>query len=126
MKRIIIDLDETICFTENGNYAESTPNAALIQKMREYKKLGFEIAINTSRNMRTYSGNIGKINADTLPIIIKWLKKHDVPYDEIYIGKPWCGFDGFYVDDKAVRPDEFLQKSYDEIKKILDIKNDNH
>ena len=65
--------------------------------------------------MRTFEGNIGKINVHTLPIVIEWLKKHDVPYDEIIMGKPWCGFDGFYVDDKAIRPNEFAELSYEEI-----------
>jgi capsule biosynthesis phosphatase len=123
MKRIIIDLDETLCFTKDGNYLESVPNTALIDKITEYKKLGFEIIINTSRNMRTYGSNIGKINAITLPLIIKWLDKHNVPYDEIYVGKPWCGFEGFYVDDKAIRPDEFIKLSYEEILRLLSLKN---
>ena len=47
--------------------------------------------------MRTYQGNTGKITANTLPIILKWLEKYNVPYDEIYIGKPWCGMDGFML-----------------------------
>lgn len=119
MKRLIIDLDDTICQTENGDYLNSKPVFEVIEKIKEYKKNGFEIAINTSRNMRTYQGNTGKINANTLPIIIEWLDKNNVPYDEIYIGKPWCGFDGFYVDDKSIRPNEFVNLSYDEIKKLL-------
>lgn len=119
MKRLIIDLDDTICQTENGDYINAQPVYAVIEKIREYKKLGFEIAINTSRNMRTYQGNTGKIMANTLPIIIEWLDKNNVPYDEIYVGKPWCGFDGFYVDDKSIRPHEFVNLSYDEVKKLL-------
>lgn len=119
MKRIIIDLDDTICTTLNGDYKNAMPKHDVIEKIKEYKLMGFDIVINTSRNMRSYDGNVGKINANTLPIIIDWLDKHNVPYDEIYTGKPWCGFDGFYVDDKAIRPDEFTLMSYDEIKKII-------
>ncbi len=117
-----MDLDETICSTTNGDYTNSTPNLAVIEKLREYKSLGFEIIISSSRNMRTYSGNIGKINTNTLPIMLAWLAKHDVPYDEIYIGKPWCGTEGFYVDDKAIRPDEFINLTYSDIKKIVGVK----
>lgn len=116
MKRLIMDLDNTITLTKNGDYVNSKPIAGVIEKIREYKALGFEIVISSSRNMRTYEGNIGKINVNTLPTIIKWLDIHDVPYDEIYIGKPWCGYDGFYVDDRAIRPDEFLALSYEEIR----------
>ena len=122
MKRIIMDLDDTICSTENGDYENSTPKPEIIAKLRQYKTLGFEIVISTSRNMRTYSGNIGKISANTLPIILEWLKRHEVPYDEIYVGKPWCGNEGFYVDDKAIRPDEFAALSYEQVKLLTGIK----
>lgn len=119
MKRLIFDLDDTLCHTKDGDYENSTPILAMIDKLRDYHRQGFTIVLNTSRNMRTYSGNVGKINKNTLPIIIDWLTKHDVPYDEIYVGKPWCGFEGFYIDDKSIRPSEFLDLSYPEICKLL-------
>ncbi|GAA5010898.1 HAD-IIIC family phosphatase [Acinetobacter puyangensis] len=119
MKRLILDIDDTICTTINGDYQNAVPNLAVITKIKAYKELGFEICFSTSRNVKTYHGNLGKINANTLPIIIDWLNKHNIPFDEIYVGKPWCGFDGFYVDDKAIRPDEFVTLSYDEIKKLI-------
>ena len=48
----------------------------------------------------------------------EWLKKWDIPYDEIYFGKPWPGKRGLYVDDRAVRPDEFLAHDFDELEEI--------
>ena len=122
MKRIIFDLDNTISFTDGGNYRNAKPNVELILKMKEYNKNGFEIIISTSRNMRTYNGNVGLITANTLPIIIEWLNENDVPFDEIYVGKPWCGYEGFYVDDRAIRPDEFIKLSINEIKSTLGLK----
>jgi capsule biosynthesis phosphatase len=122
MRRLIMDLDETICQTRDGDYSNSTPVIGVVERLREYKEVGFDIVIYTSRNVRTFDGNIGKISAHTLPIIIDWLRKHEVPYDEIYIGKPWCGHEGFYVDDKAVRPSEFLALSREEITELLNLK----
>ena len=119
MTRLIVDLDETITLNAEAGYADAVPNLPLIARLREYKSQGFEIVISTSRNMRTYAGNVGKINVNTLPIILAWLKKHDVPYDEVYVGKPWCGEDGFYVDDKAVRPAEFMRHSAQELRDLL-------
>lgn len=119
MKKLIVDLDDTISKTVNGDYLNSEPDIKLIEKLREYKTMGFEIVIHSSRNMRTFEGNIGKINIHTLPNIINWLTKHNVPFDEVYIGKPWCGFDGFYIDDKAIRPSEFVNHTYDEILTLL-------
>ncbi|MUH06918.1 HAD-IIIC family phosphatase [Commensalibacter melissae] len=123
MKRLVFDLDDTLTINTSGvSYADKLPNLPVIQKLRKYKKQGFEIIIQTARNMYTYNGDIGKINANTLPIIIEWLKKHEIPYDEIYVGKPWCGKEGFYIDDRAIRPSEFISMSFDEITKLIETK----
>lgn len=120
MKRIVVDLDGTLCQAEEGDYLNAKPNLALIDQLKTYESKGFQIIINTSRNMRTFNGNIGQINAFTLPIIIQWLDRHHVPYHEIIVGKPWCGFEGFYIDDKAIRPSEFLSMSYNELIELLE------
>lgn len=119
MKRLIIDLDDTVSFNTEEDYSKAVPCRDIVDRIVFYKEKGFSIVFNTSRNMRTYQGNIGKINANTLPVIIDWLEKHNIPYDEIYTGKPWCGFEGFYVDDKAVRPAEFAKYSYEELLEIM-------
>lgn len=120
MKRLIVDVDDTISITTAGDYANSAPIETIIAKLREYQARGFHIVLHSSRNMRTYDGNVGKINANTLPKLIDWLDRHQVPYDEIYMGKPWCGHEGFYIDDKAIRPREFANLSYDEIQQRLE------
>ena len=119
-KRLVIDLDNTICTTIDGNYEAAIPDYEVISRLRTYKQIGFEIVIHTSRNMRTYQGNIGKITAHTLPIIIEWLKANGIPYDEIIIGKPWCGHGGFYVDDRAIRPSEFRTLAHEDVVILLD------
>jgi len=120
MKKIIIDLDHTLTTGSGTEYIDREPRVDVIEMLRQYRRDGFGITIFTSRNMRTYEGNVGLINAHTLPVIHEWLARHEVPFDEIVVGKPWCGFEGFYVDDQCVRPSEFLNKSYDEIRKLLD------
>ncbi|PZN94816.1 MAG: capsular biosynthesis protein [Alphaproteobacteria bacterium] len=116
MARIIIDLDDTI--TRDGSapgYADKLPNLPVVARLQECRAAGFEIVIHSARNMRTFNGSIGKITAHTVPVIIDWLARHDIPYDELVIGKPWCGEGGFYVDDKAIRPGEFVGLSLPEI-----------
>lgn len=120
MKRLVFDLDGTLALDDPGRpYAEREPNLAVVEKLRAYRADGFEIVICTARNMRTHQNAIGKINALTLPVILDWLARHDIPYDEIHVGKPWCGTEGFYVDDKAVRPSEFVAMSRAEIQALL-------
>tara|TARA_R110002072_G_scaffold89232_4_gene199962 strand:+ start:89262 stop:89630 length:369 start_codon:yes stop_codon:yes gene_type:complete len=120
MKTIVVDLDGTLTISDSSKgYADLLPNLAVIESLRKYRELGYEIAIFTARNMRTYQKSVGLINANTLPIVLEWLDKHDIPYDEIHVGKPWCGDEGFYVDDKAIRPDEFVNLSNKEIQKLI-------
>ena len=122
MKRIVVDLDHTLTIDASAGYADATPNRAVIRKLQEYKAQGFEIVISTSRNMRTYAGNLGKINVHTLPTVLDWLRRHEVPCDEVYVAKPWCGKDGFYIDDRAVRPSEFVDLSYEQILELIQAK----
>jgi capsule biosynthesis phosphatase len=121
-KCIVLDLDGTLCpvKTSHEEYDELEPFPEMLQKVREYKAAGFYIILYTSRNMRTYGGNIGLINANTAKMTMAWLDRHQIPYDEIHFGKPWASRIGFYVDDRAVRPDEFLRMSADEICDFLD------
>ncbi|MEY8214426.1 MAG: HAD-IIIC family phosphatase [Colwellia sp.] len=120
MKKIVVDLDGTITLGNTSDYKNVLPNLELINKLKEYKKNGFTIVVSTARNMRTFEGNVGKINIHTLPIIIEWLGKNEVPYDEILVGKPWCGNEGFYIDDRCVRPSEFNSMTFNEITALIE------
>ncbi|CDT98899.1 Capsular polysaccharide biosynthesis protein (fragment) [Vibrio coralliirubri] len=43
-----------------------------------------------------------------------------MPYDEVIVGKPWCGHEGFYIDDRAIRPSEFVNLTFDEINNLIE------
>lgn len=119
MKKLIVDLDGTITQADTNDYANVSPDLAVIKQLNHYKELGYTITIHTARNMRTFEGNVGKINIHTLPIISAWLEKHEVPFDEIIVGKPWCGHEGFYIDDRSIRPSEFASMTAKEIEELL-------
>ncbi len=123
-KVIVMDIDGTLCPIKSTNqeYQDLFPYSDVVEKLKEYHEMGFYIILNTSRNMRKYNGNIGLINKNTAKVLLFWLDKHAIPYDEIYYGKPWQGKGGFYVDDKTIRPDEFKKLSYDEILDIVEPK----
>ncbi len=72
-----------------------------------------------ARNMRTYVGNLGLINAKTANQTIARLDRFGIHYDEISFGKPWTGLSGFYADDKAIRPDDFLRLSPEEVLRLI-------
>ena len=121
-KSIVIDIDGTLCpIKKNGeSYADLECYRDMRDALRAYREQGFYIILMTSRNMRTFDGNLGLILANTAPVLLEWLKQHDVPYDEIHFGKPWPGKGGFYVDDRAIRPGEFLHMTYEQIQAVLD------
>lgn len=116
MPTIVIDLDGTLTLDDPSlPYPERAPNPEVVAKLREYHRQGFKVAIHTARNMATHKASLGKITAFTVPVILEWLARHEVPYDELHVGKPWAEAGGFYVDDRAVRPDEFVRLSHAEI-----------
>lgn len=116
----IFDIDGTICPIKGKDekYEELVPYAEMLEKMNYYKENGARIVLFTSRNMNTYKGNLGLINKYTAEILRDWLKKWKIPYDEIIYGKPWAGKKGFYVDDRTIRPDEFINFSAEHLNKI--------
>lgn len=117
---LIFDVDGTLCPIKNKEekYEDLIPDGEMIKKLKFYKENGAKILLFTSRNMKTYQGNLGLINANTAIIMQDWLRKWEIPYDEILFGKPWPGHRGFYIDDRAVRPDEFLNNSFEELEEI--------
>ena len=114
---LVFDIDGTICPIKKSEerYEDLITNFSVLEKLKKYKEAGAKIIFFTSRNMNTFNGNIGLINANTAKILIKWLDKWEIPYDEIVYGKVWPGKKGFYIDDRAVRPDEFLKYSEEEL-----------
>ena len=116
----IFDIDGTLCPIKKSDesYADLVPYEDMVDKLRYYHKHGAKIILFTSRNMNTYKGNLELIHENTAPVLREWLKKWDIPYDELIFGKPWPGHKGFYVDDRTVRPDEFLTKSIEELNEL--------
>jgi len=118
---LVVDIDGTLCDVKGPgqSYADLVPRADMLAKLREYQARGYTICLFTSRNMQTHKANLGLINKHTAPVLLEWLARWDVPYDELLFGKPWPRHKGFYIDDRAVRPDEFLRLSEQEIQQLL-------
>ncbi len=122
---LIFDIDGTLCEIKNDNqkYIDVKPKLNIVNKLKDYHKKGFYIILYTARSMKSYQGNVGKINANTAKVVYEWLERYDIPYDEVHFGKPWCGMNGFYIDDKAVRPSEFEKLSFSEIQELINLEN---
>ena len=108
-KRICFDLDNTLVSfpTIRNDYTSVKPIQKNINFLKYLKRFGNVIIIYTARRMKTHNGNIGKINADIGKITFETLDKFDIPYDEIYFGKPYADF---YIDDLAINCFDDLEK----------------
>lgn len=118
--KFIFDIDGTICPIKKSDekYEDLIPHMEMVNKIKMLKNEGAIIVLFTSRNMNSYNGNIGLINKNTAKILLEWLEKWKIPYDEIIYGKPWPGKNGFYVDDRSIRPKELLNNTIEQLNEI--------
>jgi len=100
--RIVIDLDGTICENkvDGETYADVVPKVGAADHLQALRNLGHTIIIYTARHMETCGGDVGKVMAKVGNMTLQWLEEFDIPYDEIYFGKP---VGDVYIDDRAVR-----------------------
>ena len=107
-RTLVLDIDKTICESPlNNDYSKCKPIEPVCSKLREENNKGSYIILYTSRNVRTFKGNIGLINKYTSIVLFEWLKNNNIPYDEIYFNKPWGFGDLNYIDDKFLPIEEF-------------------
>ena len=108
-RRICFDLDNTLVTfpTIVDDYTSVKPIKKNIDFLKYLKCFGNTIIIYTARRMKTHHGNIGKINSDIGKITFETLDKFNIPYDEIYFGKPYADF---YIDDLALNCFDDLEK----------------
>lgn len=100
MKKLIIDIDGTICSdTDGGNYVNAKP---LVERIAHFNKLydeGYEINYWTARG-----SNSGK---DWSALTKQQLDSWGVKYHSLKLGKP--AYD-IWIDDKAVNVDYYFDQ----------------
>jgi capsule biosynthesis phosphatase len=115
MNTYVIDIDHTICtasWSEKLNaydYQNASPHWDVINKIQLLYNQGHTIILFTARGMRTFSGNVKKIENFHRPILEKWLNDHNLKYHNLVFGKPW-GPNVYYVDDKNLSIQEFINQ----------------
>ena len=100
--KIAIDIDGTICqLRKDGEtYADVLPLPGAVAKLQALKKAGHYLILSTARHMATCSGNVGQVVARQGKTLFQWLERHEIPFDEIWFGKPHADI---YIDDNAYR-----------------------
>ena len=104
-KRIVVDFDDTLCFSINRDYANGSPNKALITKLNSLYDLGWEISIVTARGQLSCDGNTQAAEIKYRDDMQKWLILNNMKYTNLSFEKKYADY---YIDDKGIKPEEFL------------------
>lgn len=116
---LVVDLDKTLCTKKSPNesYSDVKPINNIIDVINSLHNNGVEIIIESARNMLTQNNNEAKVIKNIGLDTLNWLKDNNICYDGIKFGKTMgtC-----YIDDKALRPKEFI-KIYNSLSDKTDI-----
>ena len=96
--KIFVDIDNTICITQNSDYHNSTPIIERIKKINSLFDDGYHITYWTAR------GNNSGI--DWTKFTHTQLQQWGCLYHELILGKP--SFDVF-IDDKAFNSEDYFK-----------------
>lgn len=110
--RIAIDIDGTLChFRADGQgYSDVEPLPGAVERMRSLKAAGHELVLLTARHMKTCGGNVGMVVQREGLVLLEWLDRHGIPYDEIWFGKPHADV---YIDDNGYRFEDWSEVAPD-------------
>ena len=105
----VVDIDGTLCelVPSGSNYLTAKPKYDIIQKVNAAYAKGVHIILFTARGMRTFKGDVKRIEAFHRATLEEWLNNNGVRYHELHFGKPWHG-KTYYVDDHALNLEHFL------------------
>jgi capsule biosynthesis phosphatase len=110
--RFVFDIDETISrWNDNRDYENFEPDRDVIYKIAVLYNKGHHITLHTARGMTSMDGNRGWIEENLRPPLERWLKKWNVKYHVLLMGKPPADY---YIDDKNLSIDQFIRGEYNE------------
>jgi hypothetical protein len=101
-KTFVIDIDGTICSQNGADYPSASPNSQVINRANQLYYAGHQIIYFTARGSTT--------GIDWTDLTKTQLESWGVKYHELIMGKP---YGDYYVDDKAVLPNHFLEDNLD-------------
>ena len=108
---LVVDLDKTLCTKKlpDESYADVKPICDMIDAVNTLHKNGSEVIIESARNMLTQSNNEAKVIKNIGLTTLKWLNDNNVEYKDKYgVSDVYKPIGSCYIDDKALRPKEFL------------------
>jgi len=106
---VCVDFDGTLCEFAYPGIGDPKPGAK--EALQAFRDMGYHVIIYSCRTCKWYPelfaapGEVLDMNRKCITDMIAWLKKHDIPYDEIDDGSKGKPMGDYYIDDKGVRFD---------------------
>lgn len=97
--RYCFDIDNTLLtYSSDVKTKEGIePIYEMVSLLKKLYEEGNTIILHTARGMQSNGSNMGLVNKKAYHVF-QILEKFEIPYHEIYFGKPWADI---YIDDKA-------------------------
>lgn len=112
-KRIICDIDDTICITKDRDFSNAIPVISVINKINFLYDLGWEIWLLTARGQLSCNENFELADKKYRSQIENWLLNNGVKYHKLSFEKYLATY---YIDDKGLTPEEFINLDIKELK----------
>lgn len=103
---LVVDFDDTVAITHNRDWANATPNIALVNKLNDLYDLGWTIHIVTARGQLSCAGDCEAADRKYRQQIENWLCDHGVKYNSLCFQKKLAAY---YIDDKGITPEQFVE-----------------
>lgn len=103
--KYVFDIDNTICKTDNSDYANSRPWADRIAEINELFYQGNEIIYFTARGMGRTNNNVLEAHKMFYDVTRRQLDAWGARYTSLMLGKPAADI---YIDDKGCNDDKFF------------------
>ena len=97
--RYCFDIDGVLCNDTKGDYTKAVPNHGIIRRIAKLHGRGHTIILYTARGATT--------GVDWLLLTEEQLKRWNVRYNELVMGKPGADV---YIDDKCIKVSEWLEE----------------
>lgn len=97
--RVCFDVDGLLA-VKKGVYADREKIDVAVEVLRQLKSVGHTVIIQTARYMKLFDGDQVKAHEKGYHELVLWLNEHEIPWDEVYLGKASADF---YLDDRGCR-----------------------
>jgi capsule biosynthesis phosphatase len=103
--KYVFDIDGTLCTHSAPDYDNAQPYIERIKKVNKLYDEGHTIICFTARGMGRHKNNVLLAIQDFYEFTSNQLKKWEVKYHYLFLGKPNADF---YIDDKGIKDSDFF------------------